>query len=667
VLLAALAALLAAEPGTLEALRGAVFDGYQKLAPRERTNAPVTIVEIDERALRERGQWPWPRTLLAELVARIAEHKPAALGIDMLFPEPDRLSPDALARHIPNLPADLADRLQRLPSNDARLAEAIRGNNVVLAVAGLENVDPRFAAPPAAPPVRIRTAHERLRSFAGHLASVGELDQAAAGRGLVSTDTSARIVRRVPLVAKVRDVVVPSLALELWRIASGASHLELRDGATGMLAVSFGDVSIPLQRDGTLWLRYSGHQPARFVSAADVLAGRADSDALSSKLVLVGLTGVGLLDYQANALGEGVPGVELHAELIEQIYDGVYLQRPSWLRWLELALLLAGGAILIALVPASRVAVSSAVFLALIAALAAAGWAAFAGGGLLLDPAAPAMGLVAVFLLLLAITYAQADRQRRALREEAARAAGELEAARRIQLGLLPDPGALFGGERAIRLQALIEPARSVGGDFYDCFKLDASRLFFVVGDVSGKGMPAALFMALAQATLRAAAIGAGADAGAILLRAAAEIARHNSEQLFVTVFAGVLDLENGGLNYCNAGHEPPYVRPPQGALERLPHAQRPPIGVLDSAGYATESRQLANGEWLCVVTDGVTEAMSESGELYGAERLGHALQSVGATAGPAEIIAAVREDVRRFVGQAPASDDFTLLALRWS
>ena len=642
-----LLALVAWSPAPVQAVREGLFDTYQRIFPRERKSAPVTIVEIDEASLAQRGQWPWPRTLVAELLSRIAEQKPAAIGFDLLFAEPDRFSPAQISRLI-ELPEELAKRLRALPSNDVRLAQAMRGRKVVLAIAGMDEREPQGSPP--------------LREFSSALASVPEIDQAAAGRGLISV-APERIVRRVPLVARIGGNVVPALSLELWRVASGAPGFTVSERGAGLLAIQFADASIPLQRDGSIWLRYSRHDRARFVSAADVLVGRAHNELFRDKLVLVGVTGVGLLDYKATPLGEQVPGVELHAQLIEQIFDRAYLVRPAWALWLELALLALGAALLIALVPAVRVRFSVGALLALLALLIAMGTGGFANG-LLLDAAWPALALCAAFAVLLAATLSEADRQRRELREAAARSAGELEAARRIQMGLLPDP-AVFDAERAFVLRAVVQPARTVGGDFYDCFKLDEDRLFFVVADVSDKGMAAALFMALCKATIKAAVLSSGADPGTALRRAAAEIGRDNPEAFFVTVFAATLHLDSGMLRYCNAGHEPPYLRQPQG-LRRLPTAPRPPVGVPDDFAFVTESLQLDRGGWICAVTDGITEAMNERGELYGAHRLHEILASMPADAAPGDIIKAVLEDVARFVGSAHASDDLTVLALRW-
>lgn len=666
-LLALFGALILAPPAPVEALRETLFDAYQRLFPRERRSAPATIVEIDERTLAERGQWPWPRTQIAELLLRVAAARPAAIGLDMLLSEPDRFSPRALAALMPELPESASRQLRALPSNDARLAAALRGSNAVLAIAGLEAPDPRRPAPPAAAPVRWSAGEPAgLRRFAGWLGSLEELDRAAAGHGLISSDATGRIVRRVPLLAEVAGTVTPALTLEMWRVATGTPSFSVRPLRGGLLEIAIGDIRIPAQGNGSIWLRYGPHDPSRFVSAAEVFAGKADPELFRSKLVLIGVTGLGLLDYQATPLGERVSGVELHAQLIEQVFDRAFLVRPAWAPWLETAMLAAAVLLLMWIVPARRVAVSSAVLGAILVTLLVAGLGTFHGQGVLLDIAWPVLGVLLAFAVLLAATLAEADRQRRALREQAARSAGELAAAYRIQMGLLPDLAAVTRALPSLQLAALLEPARTVGGDFFDCLQLDRHRVFFVLGDVSGKGMPAAVFMALCKATIKAAAA-RGGDLGGAMTRAGAEIARENPEQLFVTAFAGVLDLRTGMLECCNAGHEPPYVLTAQGALERLPNAGGPPLCTLDQFEYSTAYRELGAGDSLCVLSDGITEAMNQRHALYGAHQLELALKFVPRGAAPAEVVSKVREDVRRFVGDAIASDDITLLVLRWT
>lgn len=663
--MAALLLLLWAQPPFVLGLRHTLFDGYQRLFPRPRVSAPAVIVAIDEAALERHGQWPWPRTRVAQLLDRIAAARPAAIGVDLLFPEPDRFSPTAIAQDVQALSADVARRLRALPSNDSALAAAVRGRPVVMGIAGLEAPDPRFARPPTAPPMLLAAGlRGDLRHFRGHLQSLREIDDAAAGRGLLSVDPESSVVRRALAVARVGDVLVPSLSVETLRVASRAPLAVLRTGQ-GEIEVRIGGVAIPAQADGRFWIRYGPHDPARFVSAADVLAGSVAAEEIEHKLVLVGVTGLGLLDFQTTPLADRIPGVEIHAQILEQIFDGAFLRRPANLRALELGLLAVTALMFAFIVPTLAVGTSIALYAATIALLAGLGLEAFVAENLLIDVAWPAIGATLVFGVVLAEALGEADEQRRRLREQAARVSGELESARRIQMGLLPAPRGLFAREPRFAIDALLEPARSVGGDFYDCFMVDEHRLFFIVADVSGKGLPASLFMALSKTLLKS-AVRRIDDVGGLMTRANAEVASENPESLFITAFAGILDARSGELQYCNAGHEPPFAGAPGSPIERLVHEGGPPLCVVEGFEYPMASRQLAPGEWLCVVTDGVTEAMNAAGELYGAPRLRRALESLPQSTDPHAMLATVRADVGRFVGAAEASDDLTLMCLRW-
>jgi adenylate cyclase len=628
----------------LAARRNALFDTYQSLMPRQRVTAPAVIVAIDERALDAKGQWPWPRAVSGELIAAIAAARPAAIGVDILFVEPDRSS----------------------PGGDAALARAIQGKPVVLGIAGLEYRDRRYPFPPAAAPVRVSSRRElALRRYDGHLQSRTEINRAAAGRGLLNSESVERVVRRVPLIARIGQVHVPALSVEMLRVAGGVPALRLEDHGGENLTLAIGDVAVPLQSDGSFYVHFGHDDPERFVSAADVLSGEAPAELLEGKLVLVGITGLGLLDFQATPLGERIPGVEVHQQILEQIFDGTALRRPTGATWIEAGLLALVGLIFVVLVPAVRPARSGAALVAALLVLIAGGLLAFRAG-LLINVGAPAIGIVLVFGVVVAATLAEADRQRRLLREAQARLTGELEAARRIQMGLLPSPRVRFASERRFSIEALLEPARSVGGDFYDCFMLDDHNLFFVVGDVSGKGLASSLFMALSKSLLKSIALRRGEDPAAMLARASKEINRDNRESLFVTAIAGILDARTGRLVVSNAGHEPPVICRGDGRPERSSDVSGPPLCVIREFAYQGVEHTLGPGEWFCVITDGVTEAMNERGELYGGGRVLQAMRGLQ-SATPDAVIAALRDDVRRFTGNAEQSDDITLLCVRWN
>ena len=650
-----------------EQLRLLVFDGYQNLWPRERKSAPAVIVEIDEASLAAYGQWPWPRTLLADLIDRIAVAQPAGIALDLMLPEPDRYSPAEYARSA-KLPESLVYALRVLPDNDERLARAVAEHDVVLGITGLAYRDPRFPNPPQVAPIATAAGFDpMLRSYAGVLQSRPVIDRAAAGRGLVNSDARDRIVRRIPLVATVSGVTAPTLALEMWRVATGVNVLRLTDGGSGLLDVSFANIRIPAQADGSLWLYASRTTGERYVSASEVLAGRVDPARLKSKLVLVGVTGLALVDRRITPLREEVPGVELHAQVIEQIFDNNFLVRSTVAPWLERLLLVAACALLILWVPRLRSREATVVAGLLLTMEALIGAIAFHLSGLLLDIATPMLATVTIFTVMLAAMLEQTESQRRALRDAATRVAGELEAARRIQSGLLAVPRVQFRDETAFDLDAFLEPAESVGGDFFECIKLDQRRLFFAVGDVSGKGVPAALFMALTKAILRATALRADGDVSGVVGRAAYEINRENTETMFVTLFVGILDLVTGTIEYCNAGHEPPFLGGAGQALQRFPIAEGPPLCVVEDFAYETHYRDLAPGQWVCVLTDGVTEAMNGARELFGVARVTEALESIPEGADVGGILRHVHERVVAYVGDAAVADDLTLLVLRWN
>src|SRR5258705_376106 len=281
-------------------------------------------------------------------------------------------------------------------------------------------------------------------------------------------------------------------------------------------------------------------------------------------------------------------GVEVHAQFLENLVEGSLLSRPRYTKWIEIGWLLVGGLLLIVLVPRQPARASVGLLAVLVVALSGAGLLFYLKMGILLDAAIPSVALAILFSMMLVVALTETQTQRRALRrqvelqrEAAARLAGELEAARRIQMGTLPRPGAAFPGETRFDLYAMLEPAREVGGDLYDFFLLDADHLFFMIGDVSGKGLPGSLFMAISKALYKSTALRRHGQVAVMMREADAEISRDNSEGFFVTVLAGILDARTGELEYCSAGHEPPPAPtpppPPEGKGGGGGWARRPP------------------------------------------------------------------------------------------
>jgi serine phosphatase RsbU (regulator of sigma subunit)/CHASE2 domain-containing sensor protein len=654
-------------------LRNAWFDAYQVMMPRSRVSAPAVIVAVDEKSLAQLGQWPWPRTLVARVLDRLAEYRPLAVGLDVIFAEPDRLSPGAIAENNPHVGHALALQLKQLQSNDEALAAAIRRLPVVLGVAGIYERGKEAVPRPAALFRLQGDPLPYLWQFASALTSLEQIDTAATSRALLSADVPHGVVRRIPLLAAVGDAPFPSLSIEMLRVGVREPAFVVRTGAHGIESIGIGDVVIRPEADGHLWVRFSRHDPARFVSATDLLAGAVDREHIAGKLVLFGVTGIGLLDQLATPLGERMSGMEVHAQVLENIFDGNLLGRPRWVRGVETALIVVLGALLAFAVPALSPVRSSLVLAAVTGGLLLLGIVLFRYTGVLFDAAAPVIDLNILFGGLLRATLDESAREQHRLqrelhaqREAAARMAGELEAARRVQIGMLPVPTLAFEGERRFDLHASMEPAREVGGDLYDFFMAGKSRLFFLVGDVSGKGMPASIFMALSKALYKSAALRSLPDLGRTMVEANTEITRENPELLLVTLVACMLDVDTGELAYCNAGHEPPQVLAAGGASVRQLESGGPPLCTLEDYPYETAHARMAPGEALVLVSDGVPEAMTAAGELFGRARLARLLASMPASLTAAERVAAVNDEVRRFSAEAEMADDVTILVVRW-
>ena len=402
-----------------------------------------------------------------------------------------------------------------------------------------------------------------------------------------------------------------------------------------------------------------------------MLEGRVDPALLKKQLVLIGPTAIGLQELQDTPIGERMSGSEIQAQLLENLLDGSLLRRPPWASAAEALVVLVFGALLLWAVPRLTPLRATLRLLALVAVAVASAFVVFRSRGLLIDAATPSLYLIVLFGALLALALAESTRQRRSLervvqtqRERSARLAGELEAAQRVQTASLPSPDLLHGDARA-DLYAALTPAREVGGDLYDFFMLDRDRLFVLIGDVAG-GLTASIFMAVSKALFKGLMIRTpGADIGDCMIAANTEISRDNSEMLFVTAFAAVLDLRSGELVYCNAGHENPYrLRPGEAWPERIVDGDGPPLCAADDYPYRSARVRLVPGEMLCLMTDGVTEAQNEALALYGKVRAERTLvELVQGGADARTLVTALQADVLTFADGAEPHDDITLLA----
>ena len=667
------------EATPLANLRHAQFDHYQQLMPRLRDSEPAIVVSVDSQSLERHGQWPWSRDLMAKLVNQILAGQPLAVGIDMIFAERDRYSPAVLAERLPTLHKSA---LSNLTEPDSIFAKALSQGPTVLAVVGVARQIPGARQPhkPLPALAEANLAEQPITRFPAALASRPQLEAAAAGEGLInasldklSSSPNRGVLRRTPTIAFIDQQPFLSLPLEMVRIALGEEGRVMPEiSRHGMERIRIGDYSLPTQGNGELLIHFGQSSSHYHLSAADVIAGVHKPGVFQNRFVLIGFNTTGLQDRVITPLGDNLPGVDIHAQIIESLLTGSALQRPHWMPKFELGILLFAGLLLIAVMSKLRPSIAISGFIALVATLVGAGYFVFRQGQWLFDGTTVAILLSPIFIALLSNILITADAQRRLAqrqlqesREAAARVTGELDAARRIQMGLLPNPAQLFSNETRFSIAALLEPARAVGGDYYDCFMLDERRLCLAIGDVSGKGIPASLFMAISK-TLTGTLARSHADLGEAMRAVERELDRNNSEYLFVTSFVGVIDVDTGEMEFVCAGHDAPLLR-------RAGHTLRidtetisgPPLCATGDYPFTTGHTQLNPGDLLCLFTDGVSEAYNGK-DMFSGERLAEVFAATVNEPTLQQQIEAMRDSVRQFEAGFPPADDLTLLLARW-
>jgi adenylate cyclase len=419
-LLFALVPLRILDPLPLEEIRLRTFDLYQNLRPRETVSRPVVIIDIDEASLKEIGQWPWPRTIVADLVTQLTQLGVAAIAFDVIFAEPDRMSPSIAATSFRDLDDETRNKLRNLPSNDEVLAEAIRRSRVVVGQVGSATWVPRSeteAALQTGFAVRGPDPTPFLVTFAGLLRNVPAIEQAAAGRGVFSIQPERDgIVRRVPIIMRAQGSLVPSLSIELLRVVTHSGAILIDTDQAGVQSVAIPGLQVPTDQNGRFWVHFNRHDPARYISAKDVLQGRVPRDRVEGKLVLFGTSAVGLLDVKTTPVSAAMPGVEIHAQVLESALTKSSLSYPNYAIGVELLVAALVGLAIIIVAPMLRASIMIALGAIIIAALLGASWYLYSQYNLLIDFTYPLMSSLLVYLTLIFVNYFKEQKQRQQIR-----------------------------------------------------------------------------------------------------------------------------------------------------------------------------------------------------------------------------------------------------------
>ena len=413
-------------PRFVENLRFQVFDTYQRISPRPPVGAPVVIIDIDDASLNRLGQWPWPRTRIAEMMRKLHDAGAAVIGMDIILAEPDLTSPENVIPlwNAAEAAARIREAVEHLPEHDTVLADAIRLAPVVTGFALTRK--PNAFRPPRPYVIAIAGPSPLpvLPEFAGTVANLPRIDAGAKGVGAFNFLPAVDgVLRRIPLLLRVGDDISPSFSAEMLRIVLGASGYEVRVEEAGVegalpaiVEVAVGGLVIPTDESGRMWLHHTRPEARRSYPAWQVLAEEIPDDALAGHVVAVGTSAAGLKDLRATPLDLAAPGVAIHAAAVEQMLLGHFLERPSWVEPVELIYTLLLGLVLILLL--RRLKALGCALVGAIAMAAATGlsWYAYTEYRLLVDPVLPSLAALLVYMGGSLINFARTESERRQVR-----------------------------------------------------------------------------------------------------------------------------------------------------------------------------------------------------------------------------------------------------------
>lgn len=415
------------EPAALRQAGLLLFDSYQRLAPRAYEDAAVKVVDIDDESIRKLGQWPWPRTMIADLTQRLTDAGAAAVAFDVVFAESDRTSPARIAEQLRRGGGDpeALATLSKLPDNDAVLAETFARTPTVLAffMSGDKTgggIEPKQGLGEIGDRPNLGR-----RNYPGAIMPLPALREAAPGLGFVTlVPDSDGIVRKAPMLLAQGEQLFPALELEAFRVAMQTESVKIKstngsgeigDGSN-VASIQVGGELVPTTSDGQLYMYYTAPGAPRVVPAWSILTGQMSAaqmqTAFQGQVVFIGTGAQGLRDLVATPVQDREAGVMVHAQALEQIILKKFLSRPDWARGAEVSAMLFFGLLLALLLPWMGATRGALLGLAMVIAMVSASLIAFRYSQLLLDPTYPVLGLITVYVLETVYTYYREERQR---------------------------------------------------------------------------------------------------------------------------------------------------------------------------------------------------------------------------------------------------------------
>ncbi|MBT5752983.1 MAG: adenylate/guanylate cyclase domain-containing protein [Rhodospirillaceae bacterium] len=428
-ILALAVTLRLSEPTAIINIRADAFDTFQRLQPREYTPVPVRIIDLDDASLERLGQWPWPRTQVAELVAKLTEMGAAAIVFDMVFSEPDRTSPRNIIEIWPDIPElkALREATDKIPDNDEILGATIAQSNVTTGFVLTNGELTRDPAVKGTFAMAGDNPTDFVLNFSGTVVNLPEIEKGAAGNGSFNMVAAPDgIVRKVPLLVRLGDVFYPTISAEALRTAqraktyiiksSGASGEESFGEQTGINNIKVGEFVIPTDAQGSVYVYYTKDVPERYVPAWKIFDGSAAPEMIEGNIVFIGTSASGLKDQRPTPMNPVTSGVEIHVQVVEQALTDTYLKRPDWATGAEIIYLVVLGLLLIFILSKFGALISAIIGIIMIGSAIGFSWYAFSTLHWLIDPIFPSLIGLIIYIVESLISYLKTEAEKNQVR-----------------------------------------------------------------------------------------------------------------------------------------------------------------------------------------------------------------------------------------------------------
>ena len=617
ILLFILIGLKVINPGFIKSVSYLSFDLYQKVFPLNNKDSKVIIIDIDEKSLKKFGQFPWNRSIFAKIIENVNALNPKAIGFDIFFPEKDKQSPEEIIKSYSLIPDDVA-QLQKIKGHDEVFREQLDKSNSVLAVLG-SNVSSHGSYDRSAKAKFFSKGGDPKNFTYGFPYSIGsleKLEKSSKGLGSISfLDQSDGIIRSLPLIIRFNNKLYPTMGLEMVRVGSGQKNLFVELDEIGIKKLSVRPLKISSDPNGLIWIRYKKTLKSQYISASSVFDGKFDENIFKDKFVLIGASAQGLFDLVKIPLGVTIPGVEVHANVIENILDNSYLIRDPNVYVFELLFSIIIAFITFYFSQTVKPKFSLSIFFGSMASVVLIGFGFFLIRSELIDISYPMFIVAIIFLTGLYFRFLKENELAISNLQKQAVLKKERELAGEVQKRLFPETKKF---EKFIYARNI--PARDVSGDYYDIIEINDNEFYFTLADVSGKGVRSGMLMAKASSVFRTLS-NLSMPLEKVVYLVNNEIVEAKFKGMFVTAVFGKMNILSGEIEIINAGHESIMLFDNNKNYEFI-KSDLPPIGIIK---YSTEkmvkkrSLNIKNKTFV-VYTDGVTEGYTKDGKELGVE-----------------------------------------------